>query len=40
MELDDQLRRYFGSDDFAAITPAAMEAGIEKMLVDFLWRQL
>lgn len=35
MEFDDQLRRYFGSDDFAAITPAAMEAGIEKMLVDF-----
>lgn len=34
MELDDQLRRYFGSDDFAAITSAAMEAGIEKMLVD------
>ncbi|MGV3513326.1 MAG: hypothetical protein ACO1OX_15095 [Novosphingobium sp.] len=35
MQLDDQLRRYFGTDDLAAITPAAMEAGIEKMLVDF-----
>lgn len=35
MELDDQLRRYFGTDDLAAVTPAAMEAGIERMLVDF-----
>ena len=35
MELDDQLRRYFGTDDLAAVTPAAMEAGVEKMLVDF-----
>ena len=34
MELDDQLRRYFGTDDLAAVTPAAMEAGIEKMLVN------
>lgn len=35
MELDDQLRRYFGSDDLATVTPAAMEAGVERMLVDF-----
>jgi hypothetical protein len=35
MELDDQLRRYFGTDDLAAVTPAVIEAGIEKMLVDF-----
>lgn len=35
MELDDQLRRYFGTDDLAAVTSAAMEAGIERMLVDF-----
>lgn len=35
MELDDQLRRYFGTDDLAAVTPAAMEAGVERMLVDF-----
>lgn len=35
MELDDQLRRYFGTDDLLAITPAAMEAGVERMLVDF-----
>lgn len=35
MELDDQLRRYFGSDDLAAITPAALDSGVERMLVDF-----
>ncbi|NLR69842.1 hypothetical protein HGI47_02985 [Novosphingobium sp. ERN07] len=35
MELDDQLRRYFGTDDLAAVSPAVMEAGVEKMLVDF-----
>jgi len=35
MDLDDQLRRYFGTDDFATIAPAALEAGIERMRVDF-----
>lgn len=35
MDFDDQLRRYFGADDPAAITPRAMEAGIERMRVDF-----
>jgi len=35
MDLDDQLRRYFGSADLAAATPAALEAGIERMKVDF-----
>lgn len=35
MELDDQLRRYFGTDDLAAVTPTALDAGVEKMLVDF-----
>lgn len=34
MDLDDQLRRYFGTSDFAAIAPAALEAGIERMKVD------
>jgi hypothetical protein len=34
MDLDDQLRRYFGTADFAAIAPAALEAGIERMKVD------
>lgn len=35
MQLDDQLRRYFGTDDLTAVTPDAFAAGIEKMLVDF-----
>jgi len=34
MNLDDQLRRYFGTADFAAIAPAALDAGIERMRVD------
>lgn len=34
MDLDDQLRRYFGSADFAAVAPSALEAGIERMKVD------
>jgi hypothetical protein len=34
MDLDDQLRRYFGTPDFAAIPPSALEAGIERMKVD------
>ena len=35
MDFDDQLRRYFGTDDMAAIAPAALPAGIERMAVDF-----
>ena len=35
MDLDDQLRRYFGTSDIAALTPAALAAGAEHMLVDF-----
>jgi len=35
MDLDDQLRRYFGTGDFGAINPVALEAGIERMKVDF-----
>jgi hypothetical protein len=34
IDFNDQLRRYFASDDLAAITPDAMQAGIEHMLVD------
>ena len=34
MDLDDQLRRYFGTADFAAVAPPALEAGIERMKVD------
>ena len=35
MDLDDQLRRYFGAADLASLTPSALEAGIERMRVDF-----
>lgn len=34
MDLDDQLRRYFGTADLAVIPPAALEAGVERMKVD------
>jgi hypothetical protein len=34
VNFDDQLRRYFGTSDFAAMPPAALEAGIERMKVD------
>jgi hypothetical protein len=34
MNLDDQIRRYFGTSDLAAIPPEALNAGIEHMKVD------
>lgn len=34
MDFDDQLRRYFGTDDLAAIPPAAITGGVERMAVD------
>lgn len=34
MDFDDQLRRYFGSADLAAIPPSALAAGTERMRVD------
>ncbi|GAA4818471.1 hypothetical protein GCM10023232_13930 [Sphingosinicella ginsenosidimutans] len=34
MDLDDQLRRYFGTADLSAVPPQALAAGIEKMQVD------
>ncbi|HEX8261431.1 MAG TPA: hypothetical protein VF547_01000 [Allosphingosinicella sp.] len=34
MDLDAQLRNYFGTGDPAAIAPAALAAGIERMRVD------
>lgn len=34
MDFDDLLRRYFGTADIAAITPAAREAGVDKLRVD------
>lgn len=35
MDFNDQLRRYFGTDDPASLTPSALEAGMERMKVDF-----
>ena len=35
MDLDDQLRRYFGSSDLAAMTPDTLASGLEHMRVDF-----
>lgn len=34
MDLDDQLRGYFGTGDLASVPPAALAAGIERMQVD------
>ena len=34
MNLDDQIRRYFGTCDLAAVPPEALGAGIEHMQVD------
>lgn len=34
MNLDDQLREYFGTADLAAIPPQGLAAGIERMQVD------
>lgn len=34
MDFADQLRRYFGTEDLAAIAPGALAAGLERMRVD------
>ena len=34
MDFEDQLRRYFGTPDLAAIEPGALAAGVEHMKVD------
>lgn len=34
MQLDDQLRRYFGTDALDAVPPEALAAGMERMRVD------
>ncbi len=34
MDLDDQMRRYFGTTDMAAVPARALAAGIEHMRVD------
>jgi hypothetical protein len=35
MDFDDQLRRYFATTDLTAISPDALEGGVERMRVDF-----
>jgi hypothetical protein len=35
MDLDDQLRRYFGSADLHSLSPVAIDAAVERMAVDF-----
>ena len=34
MDLDDQMRRYFGTNDLAAVPFVALDAGLERMRVD------
>jgi hypothetical protein len=34
MNLDDQIRRYFGTSELASVPPGALQAGIEHMKVD------
>ncbi len=34
MDFDEQIRRYFGTSDLSAITPAALASGAERMKVD------
>jgi hypothetical protein len=34
MNLDDQIRRYFGTSSVAGVPPEALAAGIERMHVD------
>jgi hypothetical protein len=35
MDLDDQLRRYFGTTDMASLSPDGLAAGTERMRVEF-----
>lgn len=35
MNLDDLLRRYFGTSEMGQVEPQAQAAGIERLLVDF-----
>jgi hypothetical protein len=34
MDLDDQLRRYFGTADLAAISPQVLTSGVDHMKVE------
>lgn len=35
MNLDDLLNRYFSATDLSAVSPAMLEAGIDRLRVDF-----
>lgn len=35
MEFDDQMRRFFGTDDLGAVSPEGLASGIERMRVEF-----
>ena len=35
MNLDDLLNRYFAATDLSAVSPAMLEAGIDRLRVDF-----
>lgn len=35
MDFDDQLVRYFGTTDLGDVTPATLDAGRERLAVDF-----
>ena len=35
MDLDDLLRRYFGTPEISQVTPEVQSAAIERILVDF-----
>ena len=35
MEFDDQMRRFFGTDDLGNVSPEAMASDIERMQVEF-----
>ena len=33
MDFDDQIRRFFGTEDLGAVSPAALAGGVERMQV-------
>jgi hypothetical protein len=34
MDLDDTLRRYFGTSDLSQVSPAMQEVGVDRLMVD------
>jgi hypothetical protein len=35
MNFDDLLQRYFGTSDMSEVSPAVLEAGVDRLRVDF-----